>query len=200
MCGIGCLIEQVEAFDPELLNTHKDNEIDFSQETSDVNDARDKSHMAIEERIAAAISPRGPNGTNTHIISHEPYISISASLLALRGSQPVFQPVVDEFQRAALERRKAHPARVMVGLDIDGSELVAHGDPIYGGRAQIGQITSTTRSPILGKTIALARLDVSAAEPGATVEIGKLDGHQKRIQAKQVRFSHYDPEKARVRA
>ena len=106
----------------------------------------------------------------------------------------------DYVGKAALERRKAHPARVMVGLDIDGSELVAHGDPIYSGRAQIGQITSTTRSPILGKTIALARLDVSAVELGATVEIGKLDGHQKRIQAKQVRFSHYDPEKARVRA
>ncbi|MDP3289214.1 MAG: aminomethyltransferase family protein, partial [Methyloversatilis sp.] len=106
----------------------------------------------------------------------------------------------DYVGKAALERRKAHPARVMVGLDIDGSELVAHGDPIYNGRAQIGQITSTTRSPILGKTIALARLDVSAVEPGATVEIGKLDGHQKRIGARQVRFSHYDPEKSRVRA
>jgi aminomethyltransferase len=106
----------------------------------------------------------------------------------------------DYVGKEALARRKAHPARVMVGLDIEGSELVAHGDPNFNGRAQIGQITSTTRSPILGKTIALARLDVSAVEPGATVEIGKLDGHQKRIRATQVRFSHYDPEKTRVRA
>lgn len=106
----------------------------------------------------------------------------------------------DYVGKAALERRKAHPARVMVGLDIEGTELVAHGDPIFNGRAQIGQITSTTRSPILGKTIALARLDVSAVELGATVEIGKLDGHQKRIKAVQVKTSHYDPTKARVRA
>lgn len=106
----------------------------------------------------------------------------------------------DYVGKAALERRKAHPARVMVGLDIEGTELVAHGDPIFNGRAQIGQITSTTRSPILGKTIALARLDVSAVELGATVEIGKLDGHQKRIKATQVKTSHYDPTKARVRA
>lgn len=106
----------------------------------------------------------------------------------------------DYVGKAALERRKAHPARVMVGLDIEGTELVAHGDPIYNGRAQIGQITSTTRSPILGKTIALARLDVSAVELGGTVEIGKLDGHQKRIKATQVKTSHYDPTKARVRA
>ena len=48
--------------------------------------------------------------------------------------------------------------------------------------------------------IALARLDVSAVELGGTVEIGKLDGHQKRIKATQVKTSHYDPTKARVRA
>lgn len=106
----------------------------------------------------------------------------------------------DYVGKEALARRRAHPVRVMVGLDIEGSELVAHGDPIYRGRAQIGAITSTTRSPILGKTIALARLDVSAVELGSTVEIGKLDGHQKRIATKQVRFSHYDPDKTRVRA
>ena len=32
------------------------------------------------------------------------------------------------------------------------------------------------------------------------VEIGKLDGHQKRIGAKVVSFPFYDPTKSRVRA
>ena len=32
------------------------------------------------------------------------------------------------------------------------------------------------------------------------VEIGKLDGQQKRLPARIVRFPHYDPEKMRVRA
>lgn len=32
------------------------------------------------------------------------------------------------------------------------------------------------------------------------IEIGKLDGHQKRIPARIVRFPHYDPEKKRPRS
>lgn len=100
----------------------------------------------------------------------------------------------------ALTRRRASPQRVLAGLDVTGAEDVGHGDPVYVGRMQIGVITSATRSPILDKTIALARLDVLHAGLGTDVEIGKLDGHQKRIAAKVVRFPHFDPEKTRVRA
>ena len=35
---------------------------------------------------------------------------------------------------------------------------------------------------------------------GTNLEIGKLDGHQKRISAKVVKFPFYDPEKSRVKA
>jgi aminomethyltransferase len=56
-------------------------------------------------------------------------------------------------------------------------------------------VTSATRSPILKKTIALARLDVTHAALGAEVEVGKLDGHQKRLPARVGRSPHYDPEK-----
>jgi aminomethyltransferase len=56
------------------------------------------------------------------------------------------------------------------------------------------------RSPILKKNIALARLDVVHADPGTAVEIGKLDGQQKRLPAVVTAFPHYDPEKTRVRA
>ena len=68
------------------------------------------------------------------------------------------------------------------------------------GRAQVGVVTSGARSPLLKKNIALARLDVSAADIGGEVEIGKLDGQQKRLPARIVRFPHYDPEKLRVRS
>jgi aminomethyltransferase len=71
---------------------------------------------------------------------------------------------------------------------------------VHIGRAQVGVVTSATRSPILTKTIALARLDVTHAAIGTEVEVGKLDGHQKRLPARIVRFPHYDPEKRRVRA
>jgi len=37
-------------------------------------------------------------------------------------------------------------------------------------------------------------------EIGTTVEVGKLDGHEKRIAAEVVRYPFYDPDKSRVRA
>ena len=35
---------------------------------------------------------------------------------------------------------------------------------------------------------------------GTDVEVGKIDGHQKRIGAKVVKFPFYDPEKLRVKS
>jgi aminomethyltransferase len=101
--------------------------------------------------------------------------------------------------KAALLRRKANPSRKLIGLDIEGNESVDHGDPLFVGRAQIGVVTSATRSPVLNKSIALARVDVAHAAVGDSVEIGKLDGHQKRLRATIVPFPHYDPQKTRVR-
>jgi aminomethyltransferase len=68
--------------------------------------------------------------------------------------------------REALLRRKEHPQKTLVGLEMEGDETVGHGDCVHIGRAQIGVVTSATRSPILKKTIALARLDVTHAGIG----------------------------------
>ena len=106
----------------------------------------------------------------------------------------------DFIGRDALIRRKEHPSRRLVGLDIDANVAVGHGDCVHVGRAQIGEVTSSTRSPVLGKNIALARLDVTHAEVGTEVEIGKLDGHQKRLPARIVPFAHYDPQKTKPRS
>lgn len=106
----------------------------------------------------------------------------------------------DFIGREALVRRSEHPQRKLVGLEMEGDEPVGHGDCIHLGRAQVGVITSATRSPMLKKTIALARVDITNGELGTEVEIGKLDGHQKRLPARIVRFPHFDPEKSRVRA
>ena len=100
----------------------------------------------------------------------------------------------------ALARRRENPQRVLAGLIVEGAEAVGHGDPVYAGRMQVGVITSATRSPILGQTIALARVDISQSAIGTALAIGKLDGQQKRIGAAVVRFPHYDPDKRRVRS
>ena len=105
----------------------------------------------------------------------------------------------DYIGKAAIETRRAHPLRKLVGLELAGNELASHGDPVFIGRAQIGIVTSATKSPLLKKTFALARLEVTHSEIGTAVEIGRLDGHQKRLAASVVRFPFYDPEKKRVK-
>jgi len=113
---------------------------------------------------------------------------------------PLKSKTDDFIGRDALIRRKENPMRKLVGLDIDSNIDVAHGDCIHIGRAQVGEVTSSMRSPLLGKNIALARLDVAHADIGTQVEIGKLDGHQMRIPAEVVPFAHYDPTKSRPRS
>ena len=113
---------------------------------------------------------------------------------------PLKSKTDDFIGRDALIRRKETPARKLVGLDIDGNVDVAHGDGVYIGRAQVGEITSSMRSPVLGKNIALARVDVAHYQVGTIVEIGKLDGHIKRLPAKIVPFAHYDPTKSKPRS
>ena len=102
--------------------------------------------------------------------------------------------------RAALVERKAHPQRLLVGIEIEGNETASHGDGVYVGRSQVGVVTSGTRSPILEKNIALCRLAKEYRSVGSALEIGKLDGHQKRIAATVVEFPFYDPEKRRPRS
>ncbi len=102
--------------------------------------------------------------------------------------------------RDALVARKANPQRTLVGLELAGNEPAAHGDGVYRGRSQVGVITSATRSPLLRKNIALCRLSVQHAELGSEVEVGKLDGQQKRIPATVVAFPFYDPNKTRPRS
>ncbi|MEY2535624.1 MAG: hypothetical protein QOF29_3534 [bacterium] len=102
--------------------------------------------------------------------------------------------------RDALIERSAHPQHTLVGLELAGNEPAQHGDCVHVGRSQVGVVTSGTRSPLLRKNIALCRMAVQYAEIGTEVEVGKLDGHQKRIPAQVVRFPFYDPEKKRPRS
>ncbi len=99
-----------------------------------------------------------------------------------------------------LIKRKQSPQKKLVGLELIGKEQANHGDCVHMGRGQIGVITSGMISPKLNKNIALCRLDAKYAEIGTEVEIGKIDGHQKRIGAKVINFPFYDPKKLKVRA
>ncbi|RMO58067.1 hypothetical protein ALQ29_01731 [Pseudomonas marginalis pv. marginalis] len=115
-------------------------------------------------------------------------------------SVPLKSKTDDFIGRDALLRRSTHPSHKLVGLHLSGNEVAHHGDPVYQGRAQVGVITSACRSPLLASNIALCRVDVSCAEPGTELEIGKVDGLQKRISATVSAAIFYDPDKSRVRS
>jgi aminomethyltransferase len=105
----------------------------------------------------------------------------------------------DFIGKAALIKRKENPQRVLVGLELSGDEMAANGDSVNIGRNQVGEITSAVRSPILRKNFALCRIQVEHSDLDTRVEVGKLDGQQKRLPAKVVGFPFYDPTKSRVR-
>ena len=106
----------------------------------------------------------------------------------------------DFIGKESLIKRKENPQKKLVGLELISKEKANHGDCVHIGRAQVGIVTSGCISPTLNKNIALCRIDIGHSEIGTEVEIGKIDGEQKRITAKVVGFPHYDPKKTRVRA
>ena len=71
---------------------------------------------------------------------------------------------------------------------------------MYVGRQRVGVVTSGTRSPTLRKNIALCRMAVQYSEPVTRVEVGKLDGLQKRLPAQVVQVPFYDPDKTKPRS
>ena len=105
----------------------------------------------------------------------------------------------DFIGKESLIKRKENPQKKLVGLELISKEKANHGDCVHIGRAQVGVITSGCISPTLNKNIALCRIDIGHSEIGTEVEVGKIDGEQKRISAKIVGFPHYDPQKTRVR-
>ena len=106
----------------------------------------------------------------------------------------------DFIGKDALIERSEHPQRKLVGLELEGNETAGHGDEVYVGRQRVGVVTSGTRSPTLRKNIALCRMSMQYADEGSSVEVGKLDGLQKRIPAQVVGFPFYDPKKERPRS
>ena len=103
-------------------------------------------------------------------------------------------------QEPFAQTSRANPQKKFVGLELIAKEPAAHGDCVHVGRAQIGLVTSACFSTILNKNIALCRIDPQYSDISTEVEVGKIDGHQKRITAKVVRFPFYDPDKKKVRS
>jgi len=102
--------------------------------------------------------------------------------------------------REALQERAEHPRERLVGLAMDDGEVPAHGDGVYVGRRRVGVVTSACRSPTIRRPIALARVATRYADAGGRLEVGRLDGHLKRLPAEVVRTPFFDPGKKRPRS
>ena len=74
--------------------------------------------------------------------------------------------------REALERQSAAGvSRRLVGLELSGRAIARHGYPVLHGDQTVGEITSGSWSPTLGKAIALAYVPVNLAKPGSTLTV-----------------------------
>ena len=169
----------------------------------------EKSALTIWDAVMEAgaefgIKPMGLQALDT--------IRIEAGLMAA-GAE--FGPNVDAFEAGlgfavdlskvnfvgsdALKRNAKTPRRVLKGLRFKGHELPQHGDPVMLGRRNIGQITSATVSPTLNSAIAMARIAVEHATNKTHIEVGKLDGHGKRLLAEICDIPFVDPTRSRAR-
>ncbi|MGI8507311.1 MAG: 2Fe-2S iron-sulfur cluster-binding protein [Solirubrobacteraceae bacterium] len=90
-------------------------------------------------------------------------------------------------------------ARRLVSLQpVDGSVVPPEASQIVRENTILGRITSSRRSPTLGRSICLGIVDVSVAEPGSMLTVLLPDG--RRIQAAvQPQLAHVDPEGGRLR-
>ncbi|WP_221794080.1 DUF1989 domain-containing protein [Oceanobacter mangrovi] len=111
----------------------------------------------------------------------------------------------DFIGREAMARQNPESRHKLMGLFINSTEPVAHGDEVFfplakGGRFPVGVVTSAIFSPLLKRQIAMVRLAPEAAAVGTELEVGQLDGLQKRIGASVTTLPFYDPERTRVRS
>lgn len=83
-----------------------------------------------------------------------------------------------------LLRSAKNPRRVLVGLILEDAETPPFGAPVFSDEtSRAGVVTSAVRSPSSGKVVALARLAAEFSAPSTRLEVGALDGFQKRLPA-----------------
>ena len=78
----------------------------------------------------------------------------------------------DFIGRSVLEQQKAEGVkRRLVGLEMSGRYIARHGYPVISNGETVGEVTSGTMSPTLGKAIALAYVPKALSKPGQALEV-----------------------------
>jgi len=99
----------------------------------------------------------------------------------------------DFIGRDALKKQKEDGVRKkLVGFELTERGIARHGYPVYAGGEKIGEVTSGTFSPTLGKAIGLAFVPVQHKEPGTELEV---EIRSQRAKAKVVPLPFYKRKK-----
>lgn len=78
----------------------------------------------------------------------------------------------DFIGRSVLEQQKANGVeKRLVGLEMQGRHIARHGYPVKHEGQEVGEVTSGTLSPTLGKAIALAYVPTSLSKVGQPLEV-----------------------------
>lgn len=78
----------------------------------------------------------------------------------------------DFIGKDALVRTKAQgPKRKLVGFEMEGAGIARHGYPILVGGERVGEVTSGTKGPTVGKAVGMGWVHAQHAEPGTELAI-----------------------------
>jgi aminomethyltransferase len=84
--------------------------------------------------------------------------------------------------------KEAGPRRKLVGLELEGKRIARQGTPVLADGSPVGEVTSGTLSPTLGKSIAMAYVDIDRAGEGTPLSVD-LKGTS--VPAKVVKLPFY---------
>lgn len=91
-------------------------------------------------------------------------------------------------KEALLNQKEKGLEKVLKGFEIQSRSIARHGDKIFKDDEEVGYITSGTKSPTLGKSIALGYIKKEKAKPG---EEFVVKSHKKELKAKIVKLPFY---------
>jgi len=93
----------------------------------------------------------------------------------------------DFIGREALKAFRANPGRTRVGLSLEGKRIARQGATVLAEGRSVGVVTSGTFSPTLGKSLAMACVESSAAAIGTELAID-VRGHSERARVTKLPF------------
>jgi aminomethyltransferase len=129
--------------------------------------ARPVGQTAVETLRIEAGTPRFGRDVDASVLL--PEIPFDALVSQAKGCYPGQEVVVRI-------RDRGHVNRHLRGLLLDGADVPETGAEIWADGAAVGRVTSATRSPALGRAVALGFVRRQHAEPGTRVEV-RSGGH-----------------------